>query len=148
MRPFALMFLLFLFVPLLEIYLFIRVGALIGATPTILVVILTAVIGTLLLRHQGLSTWNRVNQALERGELPAIAMMEGMILLLGGALLLTPGFFTDVLGFLALIPPLRHSLVRAFLRRQQVIFESRQPPGGSGRRDDRAIEGEYWREDD
>jgi UPF0716 protein FxsA len=148
MRPFPLMFLLFLLVPLLEIYLFIRVGSLIGATPTILVVILTAVIGTMLLRHQGLSTWNRVNQALERGELPAFAMMEGVILLLGGALLLTPGFFTDVLGFLALIPPLRRRLIQAFLHRQQVIFETRQPPGSAGRRDDRTIEGEYWREED
>jgi len=147
MRPFPLMFLLFLLVPLLEIYLFIRVGSLIGVTPTILVVILTAVIGTLLLRHQGLSTWRRVNRALERGELPAFAMMEGVILLVGGALLLTPGFFTDVLGFLALIPPLRRALIHAFLRRQQAIFAHTRPPGAT-RHDDRTIEGEYWRDDD
>lgn len=86
----------------------------IGTLMTIALIILTAFIGVNLLRQQGVATLNRAQQALSRGEVPAAEMLEGIVLLVAGALLLTPGFFTDTLGFLALVPTLRRSLAQRF----------------------------------
>jgi UPF0716 protein FxsA len=97
----------FLAVPIVEIYLLIQVGQVIGAGWTILLVVLTAVIGVWLLRIQGLSTLIRAQQRLQENELPAREILEGMALVVAGAFLLTPGFFTDTLGFLLLFPPTR-----------------------------------------
>ena len=144
------LFLLFLSVPLLEIYLLIQVGGLIGAWPTVFLVVFTAVLGAALLRHQGLYTLNKVQTAMARGEIPTLAMLEGVVLILCGALLLTPGFFTDALGFLGLVPSLRQALIRAVLARGVVSAMG----GGFGRRphrhpdDPHTLEGEYRREDD
>lgn len=141
---------LFLIVPLFEIYLLIKVGGLIGAIPTVFMVVFTAVLGALLLRQQGFSTLARLQAALARGEIPAIEMLEGAMLLCGGALLLTPGFFTDTIGFICLIPPLRRRVILWALRRG--IIASVAPGGGTDRRDGRhgprTIEGEYWRDKD
>ena len=104
-------FLIFIAVPILEMWLLIQVGSRIGALPTVGLVLLTAVVGLWLLRKQGLQTLVRANQKMERGELPAKEMVEGICLAVGGALLLTPGFFTDALGFACLIPGLRHWLL-------------------------------------
>jgi len=95
MRPFQILFLLFLLIPLLEIYLLIKVGGIIGALPTVFIVVFTAVLGAWLLRIQGLSTLMRVRSTLAQGGIPAVEMLEGAVLLVAGALLLTPGFFTD-----------------------------------------------------
>ncbi len=108
---------LFILVPILEIYLLISVGSVIGAGSTIFLVLLTAVIGTLLLRHQGLYTMTKAQQQIAAGEMPTQAMFEGILLLLSGALLLTPGFFTDSLGLLLLIPAVRQALMAGLLRR-------------------------------
>ena len=147
MRPGHILFLLFLAVPLLEIYLLIEIGSVIGAIPTVFMVVFTAVLGAALLQAQGLSTMRRVQEATARGELPAIEILEGFCLLVGGALLLTPGFFTDIIGFLCLVTPLRRALIKAWLRRRM-----RPPPGpGPGPRSgdsSRTIEGEYWRDDE
>jgi UPF0716 protein FxsA len=97
----------FLAVPIVEIYLLIQVGQVIGAGWTILLVVLTAVIGVWLLRIQGLSTLTRAQRRLQENELPAREILEGMALVVAGAFLLTPGFFTDTLGFLLLFPPTR-----------------------------------------
>jgi UPF0716 protein FxsA len=144
MSPFPSLLLLFLFVPLLEIWLLIKVGSLIGALPTVALVVLTAVIGAALARYQGLATLQRLQSTLARGEAPAIEMVEGVILLLGALLLLTPGFFTDALGFACLIPPLRRRLAWWALRRITLVT-----PGGvrSPRPATRTIEGEFHRED-
>lgn len=142
------LFVLFLLVPLVEIYLLIQVGGVIGALPTVFLVVFTAVLGALLLRHQGLYTYARVQQALARGELPTVAMLEGVILLICGALLLTPGFFTDTLGFLGLIPPLRQWFILKVLERGIVRTMG---PGAERRYTDsgpRTLEGEYRREDE
>lgn len=104
MNSFSLLAILFLAIPILEIYLLISVGSIIGVFPTILLVIATAVIGAFLLRQQGISTFMRFQQNLSSGQLPAKEMLEGVMLLVGGALLMTPGFFTDTIGFLCLIP--------------------------------------------
>ncbi len=97
----------FLVIPIIEIYLLIQVGQVIGAGWTILLVVLTAVIGVWLLRIQGLSTLTRAQRRLQENELPAREILEGMALVVAGAFLLTPGFFTDTFGFLLLFPPTR-----------------------------------------
>ncbi|MCW8917873.1 MAG: FxsA family protein [Gammaproteobacteria bacterium] len=145
---FRILFILFLSIPLLEIYLLIKVGSAIGAWPTVLLVLLTAVLGAFLLRLQGLITLNKVQLAMARGELPTLAMLEGVVLLLCGVLLLTPGFFTDALGFLGLVPPLRQGLIRWLLSRGVVNAMG----GAYSRRHShdapRTLDGEYRREDD
>jgi len=98
MPVFRYLFLLFLLVPLVEIYFLIQVGKVIGAGWTVFFVVFTAVLGAALLRVQGLSTLNRVQRSLERGRLPAVELLEGLMLLVAGALLLTPGFVTDAIG--------------------------------------------------
>lgn len=149
---FRLLFTLFLLVPLLEIYLLIKVGGIIGAVPTVFMVVFTAVLGGFLLRHQGLYTLAKAQTALARGELPTVAMLEGVVILISGALLLTPGFFTDALGFLGLIPPLRHWLILKVLERGVIHTMGPGPgPGPSGpgaQQGPRTLEGEYRREDD
>lgn len=145
MRPGHILFLFFLAVPLLEIYLLIEIGSVIGAIPTVFMVVFTAVLGAMLLQAQGISTLRRVQEATARGEVPAVEMLEGFFLIIGGILLLTPGFFTDIIGFLCLVTPLRRALIKAWLRRRMV------PPGGSGSRpadSTHTIEGECWRDDD
>ena len=145
MRPGHILFLLFLAVPLFEIYLLIEVGSVIGAIPTVFMVVFTAVLGTMLLQAQGISTLRRVQEATARGEVPAVEMLEGFFLIIGGILLLIPGFFTDIIGFLCLIAPLRRALIKAWLRRRM------SPPPGPGPRSgdsSRTIEGECWRDDE
>ncbi|HKK13682.1 MAG TPA: FxsA family protein [Gammaproteobacteria bacterium] len=145
MNLFPLLLVGFFALPLLEIYLLIVVGGLIGALPTVFMVVFTAVLGALLLRHQGFTTLQRVRAMLERGELPAVEVIEGVLLVVGGALLLTPGFFTDFVGFLCLIPPLRRRAALWYLDRHVVY---RVGPGHDPRRGPRTIEGEFRREDD
>ena len=100
----------FLAIPVIEIYLLIQVGSVIGAGWTIFIVIGTAILGASLLRQQGLETWSRLTQSIAQGQLPPTMLVEGILLLLSGAFLLTPGFFTDSIGFLFLIPPVRKAL--------------------------------------
>lgn len=107
---------LFITVPIIEIGLFIQVGGLIGLWPTLAVVILTAVLGTALLRHQGLDTLRRVQDSLAQDRLPVAEMFDGLCLLMAGALLLTPGFMTDACGFLLFVPPFRAAAARAIGR--------------------------------
>jgi UPF0716 protein FxsA len=110
----------FLAVPIIEIYLLIQVGQVIGAGWTVLLVVLTAVIGVWLLRIQGLSTLTRAQRKLQENELPAREIVEGMALVVAGAFLLTPGFFTDTIGFLLLLPPTRIFLVSLVASRMVV----------------------------
>ena len=139
-------FLIFLAVPLTEIFLLIKVGNVIGASWTITLVVLTALVGAWLVRLQGLSALNRVRQSAVRGELPALELLEGLFLLAAGALLLTPGFFTDFVGFACLTPPLRRSLIRLAVRRFGPIHPgstSVNPAQGNS-----SIETDYRRLDD
>ncbi len=138
---------LFLIVPIIEIYLLIKVGGLIGAIPTVFLVVFTAVLGAMLLRQQGFSTLGRVQAAMARGEVPALELLEGAMLLFGGALLLTPGFFTDAIGFVCLIPQLRQRLILWALRRG-VIMTPGAGSSGEHQQGPRTIEGEYWRDKD
>jgi len=150
MNPFPILLLLFLGVPLLEIYVMIKVGGEIGALPTVLLVVLTAVFGAALARFQGLATLQRLQATLARGETPAIEMFEGVLLFLGAMLLLTPGFITDALGFICLIPVTRRMLAWWALKRFTVVTPG-GPPGPGNKPDGhapRTLEGEYRKEDD
>ncbi len=125
MRTFPVFAILFFIVPFFEIWLLIKVGGQIGALPTMLLVVLTAVLGAFLLRQQGLSTLARFQQNLNSGQLPAKEIVEGMVLLVGGALLMTPGFFTDALGFICLFPLTRSLMLKYLVQRTQVYMQSR-----------------------
>jgi UPF0716 protein FxsA len=148
MRAFPILLLaVFFAVPLIEIYLLIKVGGWIGALPTVFMVVFTAVLGALLLRQQGLATLQRVQATMARGQLPALELLEALLLTFGGVLLLIPGFFTDAVGFLCLIPPLRRWLIRTLFDR---YFLARQGPRQGGTPPGEGpvtLEGEYKRED-
>lgn len=148
MNPFPVLLLLFLLVPLVEIYVMIQVGGIIGALPTVLLVVLTAVAGAALARFQGLATLQRLQATLARGEAPAIEMFEGVLLLVGALLLLTPGFITDVLGFVCLVPLSRRALAFWLLKRVTVVTPAGPGQKGPGEGKPRTIEGEFRREDD
>ena len=130
MSPFHILFLLFLLVPIAEIYLLIEVGSVIGAFPTIALVVLTAVAGAALMRAQGMSTLAKVQNAMGAGEVPAVALLESVFILVAGALLLMPGFVTDTIGFLCLIPPLRVTLIQGLLSRQLAAHGAIRAAGG------------------
>lgn len=110
----------FIAVPLIEIGLFIQVGGAIGLWPTLFVVVGTAMAGTALLRHQGLGALARLQQSLDQGEAPLEPVFDGFCLLAAGALLLTPGFFTDAVGFALFVPAVRHALRRLVAKRVQM----------------------------
>lgn len=109
--------LIFIIVPITEMWILIEVGSVIGAFNTIALVFLTAILGAALLRQQGLDTLLRVNQRIESGQLPAAEIIEGIMLAVGGALLLTPGFVTDLIGFSCLLPWSRRWLSGLLLKR-------------------------------
>ena len=141
------MILFLLLVPAAEIAIFVQVGSRIGVGMTVLMVILSAVVGMWLVRRQGFATAARVQAMVARGESPALGMLEGMALLAAGVLLVLPGFLTDIAAFVLLIPPLRRVLLRLYLRHMGVADTvTRHPPtgDGSGRR---PLEGESRRVD-
>jgi UPF0716 protein FxsA len=109
--------LLFIAVPLAELAVIIQVGEAIGVWWTIGLLVLDSILGWWLMRHQGRVTWRRFNDAMRAGRVPAREVLDGALVIFGGALLLTPGFITDILGFLLLIPPSR-AVVRAVLVRR------------------------------
>jgi UPF0716 protein FxsA len=148
MNPLLLFLLLFVGVPLFELYWLIEVGSNIGAIPTIALTVFTAVLGGLLVRMQGLATAIKVQKSVAMGEMPAIEMMEGAVLLACGFFLLLPGFFTDILGFLALVPDIRRWTIVALLKRTQIIQPPPQSHGEAGSNRPRIIEGEYHRDDE
>ncbi len=148
MFSFRTLLVLFLIVPIIEIYLLIQVGGMIGAIPTVFLVVFTAVLGALLLRQQGFATLRRVQASMARGELPALQLLEGVLLLFGGALLLTPGFFTDTIGFVCLIPPLRQGLIAGLLRRGIFNVDGVAGTSQPHRNGPRTIEGEFSRDKD
>ena len=116
MKPFTIIFLCFLVIPTAEIYLLIQIGQFIGAGWTIFGVVATAVIGAWLIRIQGILTLHRGVESLRRKEVPAIELIEGLFLLICAALLITPGFVTDSIGFLCLVTPVRRALAAMVLQ--------------------------------
>src|SRR2546421_9758413 len=98
---------LFIAVPIAELYVIIKVGEAIGALPTIAILVADSIAGSALLRSQGRSAWRRFNQALAAGRPPAREVLDGALIIFGGAFLITPGFITDVVGVILLLPPTR-----------------------------------------
>lgn len=146
------LFLAFLLVPLIEIGLFIQVGGLIGLWPTLAIVILTAMLGTWLVRQQGARAMNDLRGSFSRLEDPSQPLAHGAMILLSGALLLTPGFFTDAVGFALLAPPIRTAIMRQLGKRVKVarfdmgggFQDPRQQRPSQGTGD--VIDGEYTEE--
>ncbi len=122
------LFVLFLAIPLIEIALFIQVGGLIGLWPTLAIVVLTAFLGTWMIRAQGVMALDRLRASLNELRDPTEPLAHGAMILIAGALLLTPGFFTDAIGFALLIPPVR-SAVYAYLRRRMAVRGFAAGPG-------------------
>jgi len=120
------LFILFVVIPVIEILLLIKVGQAIGGWYTVGLVLLSAFIGVNMLRYQGLATLTRARSKLDQGEMPIGEMGDGILIAVGGALLITPGFFTDFLGFCCLIPLTRH----LFIKRLGKTFMSWMQRGG------------------
>jgi UPF0716 protein FxsA len=129
--PLLLLVGLFVVVPIVELYVIIQVGQEIGALPTIAILVADSILGSVLLRSQGRGVWRRFNEGLAAGRPPAREVLDGVLVIFGGALLLTPGFLTDVLGLLLLLPPtravVRRVLVRRFAARLIVATPRRRP---------------------
>lgn len=144
-----LLFLAFLIIPLIEIACFILIGNAIGLWPTLLGVLLMAVAGSLLLRYQGLSILNEMRSTMGRGELPARSLADAMMIGLAAILMITPGYFTDVIGILLLLPPVR-SAIYAYLRsRVHVVTTGTSASYGFGQRrvedDTIELDSDEWR---
>ena len=146
------LFPIFVVVTLAEIYVLVSVGQAIGGLSTVLLVVITAFIGTSLLRQQGWSTMAKAQQSMAEGRTPAMEMLEGVVILISGILLLTPGFLTDGLGLLGLMPWSRHYFINHFLEKnaervfksRNSVFINRSETTDSKSKKDETIEGEFW----
>lgn len=143
------LFPLFVVITLLEIYVLVLVGQSIGAFSTIFLVVITALIGSTLLKQQGLSTLKKVQQKSAQGQTPGVEMLEGVVILVSGVLLLTPGFVTDIVGLLGLMPWSRNLMIGKISNHSEVIFAQKTTqfsPRRSVQNQNNTIEGEFWEE--
>ena len=146
------LFPIFVVVTLAEIYVLVSVGQAIGGLSTVLLVVITAFIGSSLLRQQGWSTMAKAQQSMSEGRTPAMEMMEGVVILVSGILLLTPGFLTDALGLLGLMPWSRSYFINHFLeknaervfKQRNSVFINRTNSSEKKSNKDGTIEGEFW----
>jgi UPF0716 protein FxsA len=129
-----LLLLLFIVVPLIELFVIIQVGRIVGAPLTVLALLVISVAGAALVKREGLRAWSRFREALGAAKLPAEEVTDGALVLLAGALLLTPGFVTDAVGLLLLVPPSRAIVNRALRSRVRFSFGLGQARsrGGAG----------------
>jgi UPF0716 protein FxsA len=137
-----LLVILFIVVPILELYVIIQVGQLIGVVPTLILLLADALLGSMLLKHEGRGAWRRFNEALVARRFPGREVADGVLIVIGGTLLLTPGFITDIFGLFLLLPPTRaiarRLLKRLMIGRFTVVGTGSEPgpfggAGGSGR---------------
>lgn len=146
-----LFFLFFIVAPVIELWVLIKIGSEIGALATIALLVLTAIAGLALIRYQGLATLLRATQRINRGEVPTREMGEGILIGIAGLLLLLPGFVSDAVALVFLVPLLRRWVLSRLMRRMTVVHRDgpqhhhRQSPSGEQER--HTIEGEYRRED-
>jgi UPF0716 protein FxsA len=134
--PLAALIVLFIVVPLAELYVILQVGEAIGALWTILLLAADSLLGSLLLRSQGRTVWGRFNATLAEGRMPHREVIDGVLVVFGGAFLITPGFLTDIVGLLLLIPPTRALIRRLVVRRlgKRVTVSVMGPDGRRQRR--------------
>jgi UPF0716 protein FxsA len=126
-----LLVLLFIVVPVLELYVIIQVGQLIGVMPTLILLLADALLGSWLLKHEGRGAWRRFNEALAARRFPGKEVADGVLIVIGGTLLLTPGFLTDIVGLLLLLPPTR-AIARRVLKRLTIGRFAVVGVGGGG----------------
>ena len=128
-----LLILLFIVVPVAELYVIIKVGELIGVWPTLALLLADALLGSWLLKHEGRGAWRRFNQALAERRFPGREVIDGALIIVGGTLLLTPGFLTDIVGVFLLLPPTR-AITRRLLKRFTIgrFMVVAMPGGGRG----------------
>ena len=147
------LFAIFAVMSLLEIYVLMTVGDVIGNWQTVLLVIMTALIGSTLLRQQGWSTMAKAQQSIAEGKTPAFEMLEGVVILVSGVLLITPGFITDSLGLLGLMPWSRRYFInhileknaeRFFSQRNSVFIHRTKNQEKTSNNKNETIEGEFW----
>ena len=135
--PLLALLVIFIIVPLAELYVIYKVGGAIGVVPTLLLLAADSVLGSLLLKSQGRAVWRRFNEAIRAGRVPHNEVIDGVLVIFGGAFLITPGFLTDVIGLILLLPPTRH-IVRRMARRsieqRAVGSVGGAPAPGRGRR--------------
>ena len=140
------LFLLLVAVPIIEIALFIEIGGWLGTWPTIGIVILTALIGSVLLRQQGLKALGDIQRRLMAGDDPGQMLADGAMILISGVLLLTPGFFTDAVGFLLLVPGVRIAIykwLKANVKMNVRTANHSTPPPGWDRPGNQTVDGDY-----
>jgi UPF0716 protein FxsA len=131
----AILVALFIVVPIVELYVIIQIGSLIGVWPTIALLLADAILGSMLLRHQGRGAWRRFNAALAERRFPGREVADGLLIAIGGTLLLTPGFVTDIFGLIFLIPPTRaivRHLMSGYVTRRFVIVGAPRSAGPRG----------------
>jgi UPF0716 protein FxsA len=128
-----LLILLFIVVPVAELYVIIKVGELIGVFPTLILLLADALLGSWLLKHEGRGAWRRFNEALAARRFPGLEVVDGALIIVGGTLLLTPGFLTDIVGVFLLLPPTR-AFARRLLKRFAIgrFAVVAMPTGGRG----------------
>lgn len=114
---FAALALAFLVVPFAELFVIIQIGSALGAVPTVALLLAVSVLGAILVKREGLGVWRRARAQVQAGGMPAAELVDGVMILFAGALLLTPGFLTDALGIILLVPPVRAALRAAAGRR-------------------------------
>lgn len=139
---FQILLLLFIAVPIVEIVVLLQVGDLLGGLNTLLLIVITAVVGAALVKQQGMRNWMIVQSKLAQGQVPGVEMAGGLLLFLAGILLITPGFVTDLLGLIFLFPPSRNAIAKSMLKRMVVgggragfsQFHFRQGTANSGPR--------------
>ena len=145
-------FMIFLLIPFIEIGIFIWAGDVFGFWPTVLMVVVTAFLGSAIIKYQGLQTVHQMQSNMRGGELPVKEIFDGFCLVAAGAFLITPGFFTDTVGFLLLIPPLRDHFRAHIKNSKRFHFSSTMHGQGPAQhhapRDPNVIEGEYERVED
>ncbi len=129
---------------LVDLYLLIQLGSVIGALNAVILVVFSAVLGVQLVRHQGLATLREAQLRMAQGETPERSMVEGLMVLLGGTLLMLPGPLSDGVGLLMMIPPIRRAVAAWVVKRIFWFFPPGPPPSGGG---GRLIEGDYRREE-
>ncbi|MFK7846277.1 MAG: FxsA family protein [Rhodothermales bacterium] len=120
---FSRLLILFIVVPMIELALLIEVGKQIGFWPTVGIICLTGLLGSALAKQQGMAVWTQFNSRMQKGQLPGTELVDGLIILVAGALLLTPGVLTDVVGFLGLLPPSR-ALIRKFAQKRITVAQA------------------------
>ncbi|HYF73818.1 MAG TPA: FxsA family protein [Nocardioides sp.] len=126
---------LFIGMPLLEIYVLVQVGQVIGAWWTILLLVLDSILGTLLIRHEGARAWRALRDAIGSGRMPARELADGALILVGGTLMLAPGFVTDAFGVLLILPmtrPVFRRLLTALVSRRVLLDVTRPGRGPEG----------------